>query len=140
MVGPESNDFVDWGADSYSTLRDQPYCCSLLPYGWVSPTPLTIGSNRTVIAQFAQLPLLHDLPDDLISVNAEQQLAARGISKGCDQQSGLFCPTDPILHTQMTALIMWAMGWLTANSAVPFSDRGPVDDELWQAVGPVDQG
>jgi uncharacterized repeat protein (TIGR02543 family) len=103
--------------------------------GWASPATLTMRAKRVVRATFAPIPPLRDLPADPARAVAVRELAARGIIRGCDAEAGLFCPTDPIARAQMAALIVRAMGWPPSGVSVPFSDRGPVDDELWAAVG-----
>ena len=66
---------------------------------------------------------------------------ARGIIKGCDQQAGLFCPSDPILRAQMAALI--ARGYADGTydptgpvlhiQTIAFNSRAMVEQGWWQA-------
>jgi uncharacterized repeat protein (TIGR02543 family) len=101
--------------------------------GWGNPATLPMGGNRVVFATFAAVPPFPDLPADPATANAVRQLAARGIIRG--YEDGRFGPADPTLRAQMAALLSRTMGWSPAGVPVPFSDRGPTDDELWAAVG-----
>lgn len=102
---------------------------------WANPLTLTLTANTTIGAAFAPRPGFGDAgPGQTGATEAIGQLAARGIIKGCDPDAGLFCPNDPILRSQMAAMIVRALGWGGEHPANPFTDRNGVDDELWQAV------
>ena len=74
-----------------------------------------------------------DVPPSDPGYEAISELAARGVIQGYGD--GTFGPADISLRAQMAALIVRAMGWSGETASNPFPDRGPVDDELWSAVG-----
>ncbi|HEY8597693.1 MAG TPA: PQQ-dependent sugar dehydrogenase [Thermomicrobiales bacterium] len=74
-----------------------------------------------------------DVPPSDPGYEAISELAARGIIQGYGD--GTFGPADISLRAQMAGLIVRAMGWGGDTATNPFPDRGPVDDELWAAVG-----
>lgn len=74
-----------------------------------------------------------DLPPGDPGYEAISELAARGVIQGYGD--GTFGPGDISLRAQMAALIVRALGWSGETATNPFPDRGPVDDELWAAVG-----
>ncbi len=106
--------------------------------GWLDPLTLTMDRAHTVVATLAPRAAFADLPADQTVANAIQQLAARGIIHGYGSPDNRFGPNDRILRAQMAALIVRAMDWPPGGTTT-FSDRGPVDDELWGAVGALVQ-
>src|SRR5262245_6409089 len=84
-------------------------------------------------------PPFNDVPPSEPAYSAINELAARGIIKGCDPAANLFCPGDPTLRAQMAALIARAMGWDAEDWGNQFADRcneaGCIDDDLWRNVG-----
>lgn len=74
-----------------------------------------------------------DVPPSNPGYEAISELAARGVIQGYGD--GTFGPADISLRAQMAGLIVRAMGWSGESATNPFPDRGPVDDELWSAVG-----
>ena len=112
--------------------------------GWAAPLTLTMNEPHTVQGTFLPRPQFGDVTAETPYAEAIGQLAARGIIKGCDQESSpkQFCPTAPILRAQMAALIARTMGWAGAANTNPFKDQcdptnqqNCVDGELWAAVG-----
>lgn len=85
-------------------------------------------------------PPFGDVPSSDPAYTAINELASRGVIKGCDQAAGTFCPNDPTLRAQMAALIARAMQWDTEDHGNQFADRcdavqGCIDDDLWRNVG-----
>ncbi len=81
-----------------------------------------------------------DVPSNDPAYTAINELAARGIIKGCDAAANKFCPGDPTLRAQMAALIARSMQWDTEDHGNQFADRcdaaqGCIDNDLWRNVG-----
>lgn len=103
------------------------------PRGWASPLLLVMDGNHTVSARFVAMPTFADVPVSNEAYAAISQLSTRGIIHGYGD--GRFGPGDTTLRAQMAALIARAMEWDTENHGNSFSDRGPVDDDLWRDIG-----
>ena len=102
---------------------------------WANTLSITMDRDHEARAMFAPRPTFGDVTPEMDgATEAIGQLAARGVIKGCDPETGLFCPADNTLRAQMAALIVRAMGWGGENPANPFGDREGVDDELWRAI------
>ena len=99
-----------------------------------------VGIARPVPPDATAAPPFTDVSPADPAYTAINELAARGIIKGCDPQAGMFCPRDSTLRAQMAALIARAMGWDAEDHGNQFTDRcdpnlGCVDDDLWRNVG-----
>jgi hypothetical protein len=91
---------------------------------------------RRIVQRFA------DVPADHPAYRAIEELRARGLVKGYEDAacvaSGLaapcFGPADTSSRAQMAVMIVRAMGWSGEQATNPFTDRGGIAPELWDAV------
>ena len=105
---------------------------------WANPLVLALTADLTVTPVFAAHQPFPDIAANDPANRALTELAARGIIRGYD--SGNVGPDDPILRTQMAALIARTIGY-TDQPGNPFTDRcdprqpaNCIDGKLWQAV------
>ncbi|MFN8538614.1 MAG: S8 family serine peptidase [Thermomicrobiales bacterium] len=101
--------------------------------GWANPLTLTLGTEHTVVANFARRKHFTDLPPGPPPYEAISQLAARLIILGYN--NGNFGPDDTTQRAQMAALIARAMGWDREEHGNPFTDDNGIDPNLWRNVG-----
>jgi subtilisin family serine protease len=102
-------------------------------HGWASPLTLRMDVSHNVVGTFLPRVNFTDPTGNAAIDEAIAQLAARGIARGYGD--GRYGPADPILRAQIAGLLIRAMGWQTETHPNPFSDQGPVDSDLWAAVG-----
>jgi glucose/arabinose dehydrogenase len=94
------------------------------------------GQVRRLVQRFT------DVSINNASYNAAEQLRARGLVRGygaagCASRGvadPCFGPGDTSLRAQMAVMIVRAMGWSGEQAQNPFTDRGTLDPELWDAV------
>jgi hypothetical protein len=96
-------------------------------------TLVALGASRPGLAA----PPFNDVPSDNPAYTAINELASRGIIRGCDPSAGLFCPDVNTLRAQMAALIARAMAWDLEDHGNQFTDRcdqvqGRIDNDLWR--------
>jgi hypothetical protein len=101
--------------------------------GWANPLTMTMGSEHSVVANFARRRHFTDLPPGPPPYEAISQLAARMIILGYSK--GDFGPNDTVQRAQMAALIARAMGWDREDHGNSFTDANGIDPNLWRNVG-----
>lgn len=105
--------------------------------GWTNPLTVTMTVSHTIIATFSKAPSFCDVNPGDRYFEAIRQLAARGVIRGFEAADGKLCfaPQEGTKRAQMAALIARPLGWDTEDHGNGFSDRGPVDGDLWRNVG-----
>lgn len=99
--------------------------------GWATTCSLTMTADRTIAANFTQVPAFTDLPAGPTG-NALRQLSGRSVLLGYGD--GRVGAADPVERAQVAALLVRAMGWSGEQHTNPFIDRGWVGNDLWNAV------
>ena len=91
--------------------------------------PVTRGQMAAFLTRALDLPATSEAPfvdAGGVFADAINQLAAAGITKGCNPPTNnLFCPEDPVTRGQMAAFLTRALD-LPATSEAPFVDAGGV--------------
>jgi hypothetical protein len=95
------------------------------------------GQVRRITQRFTDVPPGHP------AYQAVEELRTRGLVKGyapagcagAGLASPCYGPADTSLRAQMAVMIVRAMGWSGEQATNPFTDRGGLNAELWEAVG-----
>lgn len=105
--------------------------------GYKPTLALTMDRSHNVIAHFG-LPLTFcDVKPSDPAYEAIRQLSARGVIRGFvnDANARCFGPDESTLRAQMAALIARPFDWDLETHPNNFTDRGPIDDNLWASIG-----